>query len=554
MDYIKIKSDVLIIGGGAAGLSAAIAAAKNKAHVVVMDKGKIERSGDIGGGVDHFAAFLNEGESWDTREGFILNAWRVGKGTFDPVVFDAAFCSEMTEAVNLMGQIGVPLTELDGTYYRKKSMGSIGAYAINFNGKKFKPCIAAEVRKLGCKVLDKVMAINLIVQDGVVAGATAFSIRTGQFYVVQAKATIAATGNTNRLYENPRLSPFNSWLSPFDTGDAQRMAFKAGAALTNMEYMRMTLMPKGFGTAGLGAMMQIGGRLVNSLGEYYMEKYHHQGNCAPRNMLVYYTERELREGRGPIFVDCTHLSDADLSRLNATLGWDKDTLPDYMEQRGEDLRKKPLEIGLSEGMQAGPTERTGSGIKIDVNSASTVPGLFAAGDCADHNRCLSGAVAGGLHAGKAAADYALRTSYTRIDDNKVKEEEKTFNAPISRKEGFTYREVEQSIQKIMSENVGSVRKRIGLETAVAKLKRIRECLSLLKAKDYHELMRVHETASVFEVAEIMAHTALYREESRNIPYHYRVDFPETDDVNWCGLVVCKNQNGKITVSFQKVKL
>jgi len=554
MNYTTIVTDVLIIGGGAAGLPAAIAAARNGVKVLVMDKGKIERSGDVGGGVDHFRAFLNDGGSWDTREGFIENTWRIGKGTFDPSVFDAVVCNEMNNAVTLMAEIGVPLTQPDGTYFRKAAMGSIGSFTINFKGKNFKPCMAKEVRKLGCRVLDKVMAINLIVQDGVVAGAIGCDIRMGQFYLIQAKATILATGNTNRLYESPRLSSFNSWLCPFDTGDAQRMAFHVGAALTNMEYMRMTLVPKGFGAAGLGALTQMGGRLMNSLGEYYMEKHHPQGNRAPRNMLVHYSQRELIEGRGPIFMDCTHLSEADMSRLTATLGWDKDTLPDYMGQRGEDLRKKPMEIGLSEGMQAGPTEATGSGIKINSDSSATFSGLFAAGDCADHNRCLFGAVTGGLHAGKAAANYALKTPIIKVKGRKVKEDNESLIAPLNRKDGFTYREVEKAIQKIMTEGVGSARTKIGLETAITKLGRIRECLNVLKANDYHELMRVHETRSIFQVAEIMVHAALYREESRNIPYHYRLDFPNTDDKHWCGLVICKNKNGKMGFSFQKVKL
>ena len=211
-----------------------------------------------------------------------------------------------------------------------------------------------------------------------------------------------------------------------------------------------------------------------------------------------------------------------------------------------------MEIGLSEGMQAGPTERTSSGIKIDNHSRATVPGLFAAGDCADHNRCLSGAITGGLHAGKAAAQYSLQGSNIKISDKNVMEDYETWMAPLHRKEGFTFYDIENVIQKIMSEDVGSARTKIGLETGIHKLKRIKECISLLKANDYHELMRVHETKSILQVAEIMAHAALFREESRNIPYHYRLDFPKTDDEKWCGLVVCQNKNGQVELSFQKV--
>ena len=107
--------------------------------------------------------------------------------------------------------------------------------------------------------------------------------------------------------------PFNTWLCPFDTGDGQLMALEAGAALTNMEYMRMTLLPKGFAAPGFNALVGMGGRFMNALGEYYMEKYHPLGNRAPRYEVVFYSLKELREGRGPLFIDCTHLKEEEIA-------------------------------------------------------------------------------------------------------------------------------------------------------------------------------------------------------------------------------------------------
>jgi len=84
MEYDFIQADVLVIGGGTAGLNAAIASAERGARVVVIDKGNIERSGDIGGGVDHFLAYLNQEGSWDTRGAFLEYVWKIGKGTEIP--------------------------------------------------------------------------------------------------------------------------------------------------------------------------------------------------------------------------------------------------------------------------------------------------------------------------------------------------------------------------------------------------------------------------------------------------------------------------------------
>ncbi len=544
-----LEADVLVIGGGLAGTNAAIAAAERNAKVVVMDKGKIERSGDIGGGVDHFLAYLDTDKSWDTKEHFLKYVWKIGRGTTEPRVLEKVYCDELTDAIERMERIGCPLTQPDGSFYRTASMGQPGTYWINFNGKRLKPCLGKEVRRLGCTVLDKVMATELLVKDGKVVGATGMHIRTGEFFIVNAKATIISTGSTQRLYESPRVNPFNTWLSPFDTGDGQAMAFKAGAKLANMEYMRMTMLPKGFAAPGFNAFTGMGGRFMNSLGEYYMEKNHPMGNKAPRYDVVYYSLKELKAGRGPLSIDCRHIKDEDLKHLNSTLGYDKDTLPDYMEQRGEDLKTKPFEIMPSEGMQCGPTEVTGSGVKIDENCAATVPGLFACGDACDAQRCVHGCITGGYAAGKGATKYAANAKLLEPEYDQVKSIKKAVYAPLEREDGISYTDFENIIRKVMTENVGSERTEGGLKVAAEKLQKIRSFLPELKADNYHELMRANESRNLLDVGEIMVQAALFRTESRNKPYHHRLDFPETDNENWCGQVLVSREGDNIMTEF-----
>ena len=545
MEIVNISTDVLIVGGGLAGTNAAMGASQKGASVVVADKGNINRSGDIGGGVDHFLAF--------TREGFLNYVEKIGRGTGHLSIIDSVYCAELPDAIERMAKIGTPLTQPDGTFFRTGSMGQPGTFWINFNGKKLKPCLGKAVRKLGCTVLDKVMMVDLINHQGTVVGGVGFHIRSGIFYVIEAKATIIATGNTNRLYENPRINPFNTWLCPFDTGDGQIMALKAGAALTNMEYMRMTLLPKGFAAPGFNALVGMGGRFLNSLGEYYMEKHNSMGNRAPRYEVVFHTLEEIRKGHGPIYIDCRHLTEKDLTHLMATLGYDKDTLPDYFEQRGEDLSARPVEITVSEGMQAGPTEVTGSGIKIDKESAATVPGLFACGDACDHNRCVHGAITGGYKAGKSAAAYAKTFSRSEdITNSMTRAKIERFMEPLQRAAGHPYRQIEDSIRKIMAEHVGPRRTAQALTYGLEKLERIEHYLDEIKANDLHELMRTHETRSILAVGKLMATTALFREESRNKPYHHRLDFPDTDDTNWCGLVVVSKDGEELSCSFEPI--
>jgi len=550
MEQIDISTDVLIVGGGLAGTNAAMAAAEMGADVVIADKGNIDRSGDIGGGVDHFMAYLNQGGDWDTREAFLDYVSRVGRGTGHLSIIESVYCSELADAIQRMARIGNPLTQPDGSFFRTRSMGQPGTYWINFNGKRLKPRLGRAVRKLGCTVLDKVMMVDLLTHEGAVVGGLGFHIRSGRFYVIQAKATVISTGNTNRLYENPRINPFNTWLCPFDTGDGQIMALNAGAALTNMEYMRMTLLPKGFAAPGFNALVGMGGRFLNGLGDYYMEKRHPMGNRAPRYDVVYYTLEEIREGHGPLYIDCRHLNDADLAHLTSCLGYDKDTLPDYFDQRGEDLRSRPVEITVSEGMQAGPTEVTGSGIKINKDAASTVPGLFASGDACDHNRCVHGAVTGGYKAGKSAARVALGITHgDAARPSATREKIDSFMAPLHCGSGYPYRQIEDTIRKIMAEHVGPMRTARGLHAGLEKLLGLERFLGEMKADDLHELMRTHETRSILAVGKLMATTALFRTESRNKPYHHRLDFPETDNDAWCGLVVVQKMGSDVSCSF-----
>lgn len=546
-----LETDVLIIGGGLAGNNAAIGAAETGARVLIADKGSLARCGAIAGGVDHFMAYLNTAQ-WDTREAYLEWAGRIARGMVNLSVQNAVFCKELDAALERMERIGCTLRQADGTYFRTGSLGQPGPYWINFNGKHLKPALAKEARRLGCGTLEKCAVTGLLTGDTGVIGACGFHIRTGTFYTIRAKSILLATGNTNRIYENPSGQPFNTWQCPADTGAAQTMALNAGADLANMEVMRITVVPRGFSAAGLNALTGMGGRFVNAAGEEFMSRYHPAGNKAPRYKLVEAVLGEVLDGRGPVYVDCRHLSAGDLAHLKKTLGYDKDTLPDFIEQKGIDLAKDPLEIMASEGMQSGPSEICGSGVMIDEEATSTVPGLFAAGDCTDQMRCVHICTTGGYRAGRMAGQHARQAKDKKIRPSQVKEmRERTF-APLRGSARLSHRAFEDTIRKIMWTNAGPARNEKSLQKALEKLEGLEEHYGEIAARNYHEVMRVLESHEILQVGKIMCTASLARKETRFGIYHNRVDHPETNE-EFEGQIVVRKGEGGIRTSFRKLE-
>ncbi|TAK85074.1 MAG: FAD-dependent oxidoreductase [Betaproteobacteria bacterium] len=551
----NVEADVAIIGGGTAGLNSAMAAAEAGCSVLVVDKANIVRSGAIAGGIDHFFAYMDTGEPWDTREAYLGWAGRVARGAADLEVQEAVYCDELKAALERVERIGVSLRQPDGKVFRTAALGQPGPYAINFDGKLLKPKMAMEVKRRKCKVVNRVQVTKLYLHDGHFAGLTGFNIRNGDFYRIRAKAIVIATGNTNRMFNAQVGNPFNLWYCPANTGDLHRAAFDAGVALANMEYVRMTIVPKGFSAPGFNAFFGMGAQLVNSLGEPFVQNYHEMGNKAPRNWVVWGALQELKAGRGPIYMDCRHLKAKELEHLFFTLGIDKDTLPEFFRARGYAKDGAMIEMTVSEPMQARPSELCGSGIRIDKTCASNVPGIFAAGDASDQMGCLHMATAGGFAAGKHAAAYAKkRVSLLPLDSKAAEEEEDRVFRPLGRKAGISYREFETIVRAVCTDHFGPVKTEVSLKAALDKLGRLDAARGDLRADNMHELMRTHEAMNIHAVSKISATAALERRESRFIPYHYRADYPQTDDANYCGLVVIQEQpDGGITTRLDKLR-
>jgi succinate dehydrogenase/fumarate reductase flavoprotein subunit len=442
-----------------------------------------------------------------------------------------------------------------GQFIRTKSFGQPGPYFINFKGKNIKPVIAGEVKKLGVNVINRVNVTNLLKKDKKVSGAMGFNVRNGDFYVIKSKTTIIATGDATRLWPNPSGLAFNTWQSPFNNGAGHAMAFRAGAELANMELTVSTLIPKGFSAAGLNAFIGMGAHLKNSLGERYMEKYHPMGENAPRNILVLGTYREIIEGRGPCYVDCRHLSKEAMEHLTKNLlPVDKDTFMIFCEQKGIDLKKDLLEIEVSEIQIAGITGSV-SGIVVDKKGRTTVDRLFASGACSVPSYGLSGALATGLSVGIEAAQLAKKIkNYLNVDEEQIEEEIKSVYAPIHKKGGIHYRELEDRLRQVMLDYVGYIKTEEGLKIGLKKLYDLEKRVRDMSVKNYHELMRASEFKDLLLIGKLVAISALARKESRMGISHLRGDYPNQNDEKFLGSIILKNKNGGIKTFFRPAKL
>ena len=552
-----IDTDVLVMGGGVAGCLAAIGARELNARVAVVDKGGLlERCGSIAAGVDQILAVAEDGAEWDTPE-YLLQ--QVPKLTDDIVDMKPVetFVRGLPAMLRKLERMGVPFKDPStGKYFRHRTFGLPGEYHIDFDGSKFKPKISRAVLDSNAQIFLRTMGVNFLTRKDQTVGASVFHIRTGEFIFFRSKAIVLATGDTNRLSRNSSGLAFDSWHCPYNTGDAQAMAARHGVLLANMEFTENTITPKGISSQGTNSLTGLGAHFINAKGERFMLKYDPAGERARRDILTSAIVSETLSGNAPIYCDCRHLPADILERLEETLGVDRPSLPRWFKEKGIDLKKEPFEVTVSEfSSRRGGVYFRGSGILIDNKTGTNIAGLFAAGDCCTVSGGISGAAVMGYEAGKQAASFARRNGAEEsLQDQEIDAEQDRLLYPCHNPSGMAPREYENQVRQIVTDYIGYQRTGEKLRKAIEELKALTAQDTLLRAHDYHELMRAHEARNIREVAEMVATAALERRESRGSYSHFRADFPHRDDANWRKMVVLKKQPDGYAVEHRAIEL
>lgn len=533
--FNHLETDVLIVGGGVAGSMAAIPALEAGLKVVICEKGRVlDHCGSIGCGVDHYLTVMDTGPEWDTPEFLIKHVPELTDHIVDMAVASKVI-HEMPRVFRKIEALGVDFKDRKtGDYYRLRSFGLPGTYHINFDGTDFKKHIGERVRKGKATVLMRTMVVQLLERDNRIYGAVAFNFRTGEWFTIRAKAVVLAAGDVNRLSKNASGMAFDSWHFPYNTGDAQAMGYRAGAVLANMESVEATLTPKGFSTQGLNALVSLGAYFVNKSGERFMFRYDKKGENARRAVLADAVINEYLLGNGPVYLDCRHLSQEMLDRMEYTLQVDRYTLPAFYKQKGVNFREELVEISVSElSIRRSGVYFRGSGLAVDTHGETSVTGLYAAGDCATVSGGIAGAAVLGHIAGEGLVHRVRATgTLPEIDAKAVEPVRAESMAHLKRDGDFGWRQLEDATRETVTDYVGVRRNDKGLRLALQTLHALAKREPELKADDLHGLMRVHEAKNIRLNAELMASASLARTETRTGSAHWRIDHPQPDEQAW----------------------
>lgn len=529
IDVVRLSADIVIIGGGTAGCFAAVTLKEicPGVDVLIVEKAHIRRSGCLAAGVNAINAYLNPGE---TPESYLEYVKKDSAGLVrEDLVYSIG--QRLNRVTKKLEAWGLPFVKDEQGNYKAR-----GKRSIEIIGESIKPIIASAVEESGARILNRTAAVDYIVKDGTVSGVYAFSARQKTFYVIAAKAVICAAGGAAGIYRpnNVGSSSHKMWYCPFNVGTGFAMGLRAGAEMTTFEMRFIALRVKDVisptGTVAQG----IRARQVNAAGEAYLGRYSDHST----SMRTFATVEENKAGRGPCYLDFTHIPDRDNTMLKvAYLNMSPGMVLKWADE-GADPNHKPVEICGSEPYLVGGHGQ--AGYWIDVNRGTTINGLFAAGDVAGGapKKYVTGCFAEGEMAAQSALEYIKAASLPEIVEEELIACLTRVFKPLSSITGISPGEYEERLQKIMDEYAGGIS--TNYELCRPKLLRARELLTVLQedveenisVADMHQLVRAHEVIDRILVARVLVEHLLYREETRWKSYQERVDFPERDDKRW----------------------
>jgi succinate dehydrogenase / fumarate reductase flavoprotein subunit len=551
-----ISHDVIIVGGGLAGLRAAVESS-SYADTAIMSRVHPLRSHTVAaqGGIN--AALGNASEdSWEKH------MYDTVKGSDFLADQDAAevMTKEGPERIIEMEHWGCPFSRTDEGKIAQRPFGGAGyprtCYAADKTGHYLLVTAYEQVIKRKIKVYEEWFVTSLIVDGRAIKGLVAMDILTGDLEIFKAKAVILATGGAGWIYGKTSNSMIN-------TGSGMAMAYRAGVALKDMEFVQFH--PTGlYPTCILiteGARSW-GGHLVNSKGERFMQRYAPKAmELAPRDIVSRSIQTEINEGRGfnnaYVYLDIRHLGK---EKILQNLPGIRDIAIQFA---GIDPITEPIPIQPAQHYTMG-------GVDCNVNCETSVRGLYAAGECAcvsvhGANRLggnsLLDTVVFGKIAGEQAGTFAKSMDTDDPKDSILEE------ALVVQRERIRHlfegngnedpAVIRDEMRNLMVDKAFMFRDKQGLQEARSKLKQLKIRLSRLRPiasyKIYNlDLVRCIELEDMLDLSEAIVASALSREESRGS--HVRLDYPKRDDSRFLRHTLAYRTPDGPRIEFSDVKI
>jgi succinate dehydrogenase/fumarate reductase flavoprotein subunit len=603
----EISADVLIVGGGIAGCHAAIAAAKKGASVAVVDKAPIVRSGSGGAGVDHWGHAYTNPRSPVSPEQLMLDVEKTGVFIAGHFVLKHTFyiaAKESYEALLDMEQMGMKIRDEEddflGSPMRDDETKLLYAYnyhkseVLRVQGANVKPLLNKEMKRLGIKRYGHIMITQLLSEDGKqgnrIVGATGVHIRTGEFYIFRAKATIITTAQPLRIWIfNTELVGSNvEHDDPNLAGDGHAMAWEAGAELTMMEASWETTGPFRYPAYGTGnchntwypcSIVDANGKnipWIDKSGKELKtveERILADGPMPDGNaMLPPDLPQKIANGEYelPFYADLTDMPELERRAIfGLMVGHEgKTRIPIYENytNAGFDPDKDMLQANVlppdlaglhipwwdSHSQKSGsPLWRTtpfllGGGIMVDWEMKTNLEGLYAAGAAAASGWGHAHAAATGRYVGRNAAYYASIAREALLSRSQIEKEKKRVYAPINREGDIGWKELQAGICRIMQDYCGEFRSEKILKTGLWWLNSIKESeAKRTYIRNPHELVRYLECMTRLKVGELMMHSSLVRKASNFFLGFKRMDYPETNPPEWEKLTTVRLENGEV---------
>jgi len=542
-------SDVLIIGGGFGGLSAAIRIKElsPETSVLLVDKQTIGWGGKANKGAGVLWV-LAPGDDIDAFVDFHVKNIGIYLNDQD-LLFTMA--QESYGAAQRLAEWGVhvmktPEGELDVNHL---PFGwSLAAADLDMM-----QALNTRAAKLGVRFQDKTQVVELLKQDNRITGAVGFNLLDGGFAVFNSKATILANGDCD--YGVMRM-----WANA--CGDGIAAAYNAGAEMRNAEFGNFydvinkgTTIPIVFGF----------GCLYNAQGENISTKYIKGPQPDIPISIILGMEKEVAEGRGPIHIDMAEFARSS-GEGPGIFRWNRPQFKSLFDLELGKMKQYGPPSGDRTEVSLGFTGEL-SPVKVDCEMKTTLAGLWAIGDTSYAGSAWAGAaeappgrlrgsglmnaLIAALLAAPSVTRYSKETSPSVPDDREIAGLKEKIFAPLNRRSGYAASEAIRNIQEVVVPVKYSMRRsKERLEEALSRVAEVRERLSETYAEDPHGLVKCHEASCIGLCAEIGFRAALARTESRG--WHYREDFPRQDDENWLKWIIVKKIRDHMVVTTERV--